>query len=370
MRMKIENPFVVSGYLGPQFFCDRVAEVEILRHALDNRRNVTLLAERRIGKTGLIHHFFNSLKDEPVATLYVDIFATQNLMEFTRRFAAAVIGSMDTNVEKALSAASRFFKSFRPGITIDPLTGAQSYSFGLQPLQTETTLKECFDYLAQRGPCVVAIDEFQQIAEYPEKGTEALLRSYVQFLPNTQFIFAGSRHHLMMEMFASTKRPFYNSTQTLPLDRLDRNVYRSFAVRKMAEAGVMLEEGVFDQIAASFDGITWYVQTILNRLCDRRSAAIEDVRAVIESLLLEKSWEYGALLKSLPRASSRLLKAVAAAGKVKEPTGERFLCDYAPGSPSTVHQALKNLLEDEILYEEEDGVVVYDRLFGLWLRSL
>ena len=28
----------------------------------------------------------------------------------------------------------------------------------------------------------IAIDEFQQIAEYPEDGTEALLRSYIQFL--------------------------------------------------------------------------------------------------------------------------------------------------------------------------------------------
>jgi len=367
--MKPVNPFVVSGYIGPEYFCDRVEEVSKLRGALENRRNVTLLAERRIGKTGLIHHFFNSLSNESVTTVYVDIFATQNLSEFTKRFASAVIGSMDTNVEKALSMASRFFKSLRPGVTIDPMTGAQSYSFGIQPLQVEATLKECFDYLAHRGRCVVAIDEFQQIAEYPEKGTEALLRSYVQFLPNTQFVFAGSRHHLMTEMFVSAKRPFYHSTQTLPLDRLDREVYREFALRKMRGAGVEMKADVFDQIADSFDGITWYVQTILNRLCDRRSATVEDVRSVIETLLSEKSWEYGALLKSLPRASARVLKAVAAAVKVKEPTGEEFLLTYAPGSPSSVHQAVKSLLEDEILYEESDGIVVYDRLFGLWLRN-
>jgi len=368
--MNVKNPFLVSGYGGPEYFCDRVDEVAKLRRAMENGRNVTLLSARRIGKTGLIHHFFNSIKDTPITTIYVDIFATQSLSEFTRRFAAAIIGSMDTQMDKAVSTASRFFKSFRPSITIDPITGAQSYSFGIQPLHAEATLKECFDYLANRGPCIIAIDEFQQIAEYPEKGTEALLRSYVQFLPNTRFIFAGSRHHLMTEMFVSAKRPFYNSTQTLPLERLDREVYREFAIRQMSKAGVKMEAQVFDRTADCFDGITWYVQAIMNRLCDRRSATDEDMRSVIGELLSEKAWEYGALIKSLPRASARLLKAVAQAGAVKEPTGEDFLLNYSPGSPSSVHQSLKNLLENEILYEDERGIVVYDRLFGLWLRNL
>jgi len=368
--MKMANPFVVTGYGGPENFCDRKAEVEKLHRAIENGRNVTLLAARRIGKTGLIHHFFNELAQKSVSTVYVDIFATQNLVEFTRRFAASVIGSMDSQTDRALAMASRFFKSFRPSVTIDPMTGSQSYSFGLQPQQAEMTLKECFDYLAQRGTCVVAIDEFQQIAEYPEKGTEALLRSYVQFLPNTRFIFAGSRHHLMTEMFSSAKRPFYNSTQTLPLERLDRAVYRDFAVRQMAKAGVTLEGRVFDRVADCFDGITWYVQTVMNRLCERRTVGDDDVGSVIDGLLVEKSWEFAALLKSLPRASVRLLKAVAAAGSVAEPTSEDFLVNYAPGSPSSVHQALKKLLEDELLYEEDKGIVVYDRLFGLWLRRL
>lgn len=335
---------------------------------MENGRNVTLLAARRIGKTGLIHHFFHSLAGTGVSTVYVDIFATQNLMEFTRRFAAAVIGSMDTQAEKAVAMAARFFKSFRPSITIDPVTGAQSYSFGLQPMQVEATLKECFDYLAQRGACVVAIDEFQQIAEYPEKGVEALLRSYVQFLPQTRFIFAGSRHHLMTEMFVSAKRPFYNSTQTIPLDRLSREVYRDFAIGLMGRNGIVLEESVFNHVVDCFDGITWNVQAVMNRLYERGSATLADVGGVLNELMEEKTWEYGALLKSLPRSASRLLKAIAAAGTVREPTGEDFLLRYSPGSPSTVHQALNKLLEDEILYEEERGVVIYDRLFGLWLR--
>ena len=100
--MKRRNPFVIYGYEGPDTFCDRKAETEKLKAAVENGRNVTLLAERRIGKTGLIRHFFDGLRREGRwATVYVDIFATTDLLEFTSQFASAVVGSMDTRLDKA-----------------------------------------------------------------------------------------------------------------------------------------------------------------------------------------------------------------------------------------------------------------------------
>lgn len=369
--MREKNPFIIYGYEGPETFCDRIAECEKMVSALKNGRNLTLLAERRIGKTGLIQHLFHRFRAEgEFTTIYVDVFATSNLLEFTKRFAAAVIGSMDSNLEKALMVAGKFFKSFRPGLTIDPITGTHTYSFSIQPMHVEVTLKECFDYLATRGPCIVAIDEFQQIAEYPEKGTEALLRSYVQFLPQTRFVFAGSRHHLMTEMFSSAKRPFYNSTQTMPLERLDADVYFDFAARHMSVGKIELQRSTFDFLLSLFDGITWFVQLVLNRLYERASAEESDVRDVVEELLMEKSWEYAALLKSLPDGSVRLLKAIAADRRVKSVMSAEFIAAHGLGGSSSVHQSLGRLLEDELMYEEDDGYVVYDRLFGIWLARL
>ena len=51
---RIANPFLVYGYEGPYYFCDREEETRKLVSALANGRNVTLAAPRRIGKTGLI----------------------------------------------------------------------------------------------------------------------------------------------------------------------------------------------------------------------------------------------------------------------------------------------------------------------------
>lgn len=366
--MKVKNPFVIYGYEGPETFCDREDESERIVSALENGRNITLLAERRIGKTGLIKHVFHKLeKRGTFKTIYLDIFATSNLKDFTKAFADAIIGSIDSNLEKALGVAGRFFKSFRPSVTIDPITAQQSYSFGIQSTNVEATLKECFEYLASKQDLVIAIDEFQQIREYPEAGTEALLRSYIQFLPKVRFIFAGSKHHLMTDMFASAKRPFYNSTQTIPLDRIDKEVYYKFAAEKMSLKNIELKREVFERIVKLFDGITWYLQMVLNRLFEKGEAKDETVNKVIEELLIEKAWEYAMLVKTLPEGTVRLLKAIAKAGKATSVTSAEFIAANNLRGASSVHLSLKTALENELLYDTESGYVVYDRLFSLWL---
>ena len=244
------------------------------------------------------------------------------------------------------------------------------FSFGIHLRTAEATLNECFAYLKAHGEAIVAIDEFQQIANYPEKGVEAMLRSHVQFLPDTCFIFAGSRHHMMAELFCSAKRPFFNSTQALPLERIDAGKYFVFAKDLMATAAVDLEQGVFDFAYSLFDGVTWYVQTVLNRLYERRDASEEAVRSVVEELIEERKWEFAALFGALPEGSARLLKAVAKEGSVREITSGDFIAAHSLRSSSSVHLSLKKLVNEEILYRTEGGYIVYDRLFGYWLRRI
>lgn len=90
--MKPNNPFLISGYYSPEFFCDREQETRVILEALHNGRNVTLIAPRRMGKTGLIRHAFYHLKEQQpdIDTFYLDIYSTQSLGDFVRLFADAV----------------------------------------------------------------------------------------------------------------------------------------------------------------------------------------------------------------------------------------------------------------------------------------
>lgn len=98
MKSKPINPFLVVGYQGPDYFCDREKETESLISALTNGRNITLISPRRMGKTGLIKNVFHYIQREnkSAACFYLDIFSTQNLQEFVALLGQTVLGKLDT----------------------------------------------------------------------------------------------------------------------------------------------------------------------------------------------------------------------------------------------------------------------------------
>ena len=267
--MKRKNPFLISGYDSPEYFCDREKETATILSALNNGRNITLVSPRRMGKTGLIKHVFYQLNhtSPDVVALYMDIYPTQSLGDFVRLFASTVLGQLDSVPQKALARVTQFIKSCRPVFTFDEISGMPKASIDISPADEEPTLKEIFEYLRSSDKrCYIAIDEFQQITEHSEKNIEALLRSYMQFLPNVNFIFAGSRQHVMQEMFLSAKRPFYQSTQILEIGRIDIDNYYDFAARFFGKSEIIFEKSAFEYLYNRFDGHTWYIQSILNRL--------------------------------------------------------------------------------------------------------
>lgn len=58
MKTMIRNPFITSGYVSADYFCDRRFESEQLVREVMNGNNLALVSTRRMGKTGLIRHCF------------------------------------------------------------------------------------------------------------------------------------------------------------------------------------------------------------------------------------------------------------------------------------------------------------------------
>lgn len=369
------NPFLTYGYAGPEYFCDRKQETADLLSALRNGRNVTLTAPRRMGKTGLIKNAFHriGLEDDGVACIYLDIFPTRNLHDFIQMFGKAVIEGLQTTDEMVLSKITQLLTHCRPTLSVDPMTGTPSLSLNVVPTYEEQTLDEIFAYIASSGRrCYISIDEFQQITQYPEQQTEALLRSHIQFAKNASFIFSGSRRHLMSEMFLSAKRPFYQSTQLMELRPIDRDVYYNFAESFFARRGGYIDKDAFGTIYMKFNGQTWYVQAVLNRLYERFHDVdtVEIVDGTIAMLVEENTPAYQTLASLLPDKQLELMKAIAADDIVAAPTNGDFIRRHNLKAASSVSSALKALADKELIYKTERGYMVYDRLMSLWLRGL
>jgi AAA+ ATPase superfamily predicted ATPase len=371
---KLNNPFIIAGYSAPEYFCDRENETGKIISALHNDRNISLISPRRFGKTGLIHHVFYKLKKEKtnVFCFYFDAFATQNLHEFVQIFGKTVLGKLDNYSQKTFKRISKFFKSFRPSISLDSLTGMPEITFDIKPEEAQDGLQEIFNYLKNSDKrCYIAIDEFQQITEYPEKGIEALLRSYIQFAENVKFIFSGSKKHLMDAMFTSANRPFYQSTQKMILREIPMETYNAFAQYHFTSSRKTLSPSLFETIYTFVQGHTWYIQMVLNQLyaLPQKNYSESDLNKIIADLLEEENATYKTYCELLTKGQLRVLTAIAKERKATAMNHTGFLKRYNLTAASSVKMAVQSLIDKSLILKDENGNhFVYDRFFSLWLE--
>ena len=357
---KPHNPFLISGYQGPSFFCNRTQETKTIVSAIENGRNLTLMSLRRMGKTGLIRHSFHQLNPKKFNVIYVDLLHTTDIQTLAREFAKASINQLSIGVMKtSLQKITSFFSSVRPTFTIDPLTGSPSVEIDIQRIKEgEKTIEEVFSLLEKQSiHVVVAFDEFQTITTYPEKNMEARLRSQIQHLNNVNFIYSGSQKHILSSMFGDAKRPFYQSTQFLGLEPITSSDYTLFINNHFKQEGLKISEDEIEFIIAWTYCHTFYIQYFCNRLFDmRKDDPKSSLYLAVEKIFQENEAVFSNYRTLLTLQQSQLLTALAKEGFVNQPTSKDFLSKHKLTS-SLVQRALPSLIQKEFVQKKRMGIV-------------
>ena len=372
---RVNNPFITSGYISADYFCDREIESKQLIREIVNGNNLAIISARRMGKTGLIQHCFHSKElSKEYYTFFVDIYATKSLRDFIFSLSKVILESLKPFGKKAVEIFINSVLSLQAGISYD-FTGTPSFNIQLGDIQNSmATLEEIFKYLAKADkPCIVAIDEFQQITNYSEKNVEALLRTHIQHCNNAQFIFAGSQRHTMGNMFLSASRPFYQSVSMMHLESIAIEKYIDFVRNHFKKADRTITPETIRIVYEKFDGVTWYVQKTLNVLfaftpvgatCDESM-----VEPAIASVVDSYRFNYQETLFRLPERQKELLVAIAKEGNAKSITSGEFVKRYSLTSPSSVQPAAKGLLEKDFMTLFNGSYSIYDKFFEIWLRE-
>jgi len=370
------TPFPTTGYFGAQYFCDREDETKRIFSNIQGGQTTILTAPRRIGKTALIFHVLDKL---PSGTkgIYFDILPTENMSGFLNEFASAIVRHVPEKKGTGRKVWD-FIKSLRPSVSFDLLTGSPQVSFTLKDSEINYQIEAIFSFLEKQDEkYVIAIDEFQQILEYPEKKTDAWLRTHIQKLKNVIFIFAGSQQHLLNEMFTIPSRPFYNSATLLKIEKINSKKYKAFILKQFTMNGREIEDPVIDSILNWADCHTYYVQLICNRIFLTGVNKIEDKiwKEEAERLLKEQEPVFYNYRNMLTKPQWDILKATALEGVLYEPTGIEFVMKYSLGNPSSVLRSLEAITRMELIYYDfnEDGKKYYainDLLFRRWMEGL
>lgn len=374
---KVINPFIVTGKIEPEYFCDRVTESARLIKSVTNGNNLVIISPRRMGKTGLIQFCYD--KPEIAAeyyTFFIDILHTSSLREFTYLLGREIYETLLPRSRKMADLFIQTIKSISGKFGFDPITGMPTFNVELGDIdRPEYTLDEIFQYLGHADkPCIVAIDEFQQIAKYPKKNIEAQLRTHIQKLRNCNFIFAGSERHMMQEMFTSAARPFYHSADMLELKAIVPEIYIPFIVGHFEKRNRRIASDDAERIYNLFKGHTYYVQKTFNEAFadtpEGEECALETLRAAIDNMISSNDTIFREILSNIPEKQKELLYAIAKDGEAERITSAAFIKRHSLTSASSVQSAMKKLLEKDIITEINKVFSVTDKLFAMWMNRL
>jgi len=269
-------------------------------------------------------------------------------------------------------------KSLRPQLSFDNITGEPQLQIAYQTAhEKEYTLRGLLDFLdSQNEHIVIAIDEFQQIRDYPEKNMEALLRTYIQQTHHLTFIFCGSKRHLMADIFSNEKKPFYNSTTFVSLDKISEVSYAAFIRRLLNEWGRSITDEALQFILEWTRRHTYYTQQVCHTVFANESTniTIDDVKCACQQLMKQGETVFLQYRQMLTDKQWNYLIAVAKEGSVQQITASEFLKNHNIGTPSASRRLADALCEKGLLNDDItlDGTTysVGDVFLSRWMERL
>lgn len=369
--MKISNPFSTSGYVAPEYFCDRETETTQIVEAIRSSRNLTLISIRRMGKTALLKHVEHLLPAKEYEVIYLDLMPTQSSAEFLNLLGTALINVRNKErsfIDKIIKTLARL----RPVISYDSLTGQPVVTLDVTgTTESYNGLKLVMDIISGiKKRIVVILDEFQQINHYEEANIEASLRSIVQQYPAISFIFSGSNKHMIETMFTSTTRPFFGSADMMNLEAIPAESYSNFIQSHFQAGSRTIGQEEIAEILQWCRYHTYYVQYFCNRLYATEIKAInnETLNKVKIDILDSFAPSYNTYQRLLTKPQYALLQAIAVENEVSKPHSGDFIEKYKLKTSSTVKASLDSLANKEVIIYHNSAWQVYDVFLMRWLE--
>ncbi len=349
------NPFVYGTVVkGPNFF-DRKDELERIVETLSGGNNLVLYAPRRYGKTSLVIKAMESLTSLGFLCIYFDFMSVYSRESFIEVYTKAIL-SKQGNIERSFEVASKFIKSIRPKLSFDQ-NGLPEISIDFTEHKiSDKTIDAVIDLpeklSGKKKRYILIMDEFQDISKLNGENFEKLLRSKIQHHANVNYIFLGSKTHLLSDMFANKSRAFYNSAFTINLSALPVKETINFLIDRFSLNNITLDEETASYLIEQAGNIPYYIQFLASEvwqyIINQKQIVDKEIINVCSNKILDlKSDYYLELFDRQTAYQKKLLKALAISNT------NIFSADYAKrfrlSAQSTTQKALTGLINNGVI---------------------
>lgn len=375
MTNENEAPFVFGVRVEGNTFTDRKEETNRLKMNFLYGVNTILISPRRMGKTSLVEKVCSLVESDTLKIAKIDAFGCRSENDFINAFATAVVRATSSKWEEWMENAKTFLSRFIPKISIgqDPLT---DFSIALEYNRANTVTEDILQLpetiAKQKGiKIVICIDEFQQIADFPDSITfQKKLRSVWQLQSNVSYCLYGSKKHMMEKMFQNQSHPFYRFGDLFYLDKISETDWVEYICDRFRVTGKEISHELASEICTVTDRYSSYVQQLawLVWLRTDKHATKEDVEFGIDRMLDACEPLFIQQTESLSAYQMNFLRALAN-GVHTGFTRSEILDTYQLGTAANISRLKKALTEkDLIMMTAPKKLEISDPILALWLK--
>lgn len=373
----MEAPFVFGRIASEQEFTDRQMETRHLLNNFNGLVNTILISPRRWGKSSLVSKAAKLYADQDSTNLvvYLDLFSCRTEDAFYKEFAKAIIAATNSSFGDFVASALKYLSRFAPVFSSSDPMGTYEFSFGVDVRDKQMDFSEVLDLpqkiAVEKGKrIIVCIDEFQTIKEYSDSlAFQRTLRSHWQKHTNVAYCLYGSKRNMMIDLFADSNNPFYKFGDLIFLQKISRNDWVEFIVRRFAETGKSISEELAGYIADKVENHPYYVQQLsqLSWFRTTQECTRDDVDDAFDGLESQLALVFSLMLDSLTPSQIGFLRAVA--NGVTQLSSQSVLAKYRLGSSANVANIKVALEKKELIDVLPDMINIQDPVFKHWILT-
>ena len=374
----MKTPFLFGKVTDFPNFTDRVKESERLSKNLLNGVNSIIVSPRRWGKTSLVTHVLSDIveKRKDVRVCHIDVFNCRTEEQFYQIYANAILSAVETKLDKFVEAARRYLGRLVPSISLSDSAQQYELTFGVDFKDDKLSVGDVLN-LPQRISedlnidFIVAIDEFQSIDFYDDSlAFQRKLRSYWQHHKRVTYCLYGSKRHMLLDIFSNPNMPFFKFGDIMFLDKISREDWQEFIVRRFADTGKVIDIELSGIIADKVKNHPYYVQQLSQQVWLRtaRKCTLAIVDEAFESMVRQLSLLFTNLIDSL---TSRQISFLIAVAKGEERfSSQEVLSKYNLGTSANIKNLRTSLLDKDLIdIRVESKIEIQDPVFEWWLLN-
>jgi hypothetical protein len=371
------NPFHYGTPVEGDQFVGRKNEVQAVVNRARDHVSVVLLSPRRYGKTSVLLKSEAELAPANAAIIHVNVLRCRDEAAFAGALAAGAFRMAGGHWHRTRQALPEFLRRLRlrPKVSLDEV-GRPEFSFepGLGGRDVDTVVSDVFRLLAEeasRRPAALVLDEFQAVVDL-DVALPAMFKGLVDEHPSVSLVTAGSKQHLMQQLFIDRNAPLFNTAERIALGPIPDDEMIAYLCRRTLAAGRTMTEGTASLVVATAGPVPDDIQHLAYEAfesADKTEVTCADVESGMATSVGRREHLYSSVYELLAPGQRHVLRELALEPTSSPSSGE-FVRRTRLANASSVKRALDALIRAELVVDHGGRKQLADPFLAAWLRGV